>query len=98
MSFDCSFLKFQLQDNEPPIFCVASESEGHRYEMSIKTGLWLGAGTTAKVSFIMNGVEGNSGTINLSQDIGTGSKPIFVRGTEQKFTIILHKDIGEIYS
>ena len=45
----------------------------------------------------MNGVEGNSGTINLHQD-STGSIPIFDRGTEQKFVIILHKDIGEIYS
>ena len=88
------FFSFQLQDNEPAIVCAAPQSEGHRYEMSIKTGIWLGAGTTARVSFIINGVAGNSGTINLNLILN----PIFARGTEQNCVIYLHKDIGEIYS
>ena len=66
--------------------------------MSIKTGLWLGAGTSANVSLVINGVEGSSGTITLYQESRTGSEAIFARGTEKKFIIVLNKDIGEIYS
>ena len=66
--------------------------------MSITTGVWPGAGTTANASFIIYGVEGNSSTISIPNHPSTDSNPIFVRGTEQKITVILNKDIGEIYS
>ena len=66
--------------------------------MSITTGVWPGAGTTANVSFIMYRVEGNSGTISMSNHPNSGSNPIFGRGTEHNITVILKKDIGEIYS
>ena len=77
-----------MQDTEPPVICAASKLEGHRYELSIKTGVWPGAGTTANVSLIIYGVEGNSGTIKIHQDSSTGSKPNFPRGTEQKFAVV----------
>ena len=50
------------------------------------------------MSFIIYGVEGNSGTLNMNENGSTASKLIFTRGTERKIAIILKKDIGEIYS
>ncbi|KAJ7374353.1 hypothetical protein OS493_007442 [Desmophyllum pertusum] len=74
----------------------ASESASYRYELCIKTGVWPGSFTTANTSFIIYGVEGNSGRIQIPQDISTGSKHIFARGTEEKFTFVLDQDLGDI--
>ena len=97
LSFHLPF-NLQFQDTEPPVICVASKLEGQRYELSIKTGVWPGAGTTANVSLIIYGVEGNSGTIKIHQDSSTGCKSNFARATEQKFAVVLNEDVGEIYS
>ena len=76
----------------------ATESKVHTYELTVKTGVWPGAGTTANVSFVIYGVEGNSGTLKMPETCGNDSKQNFVRWTQQKFLVILKKDIGEIYS
>ena len=64
----------------------------------MNTGVWLGAGTTANVSFIIHGVDGNSGTINIYQDGTAGSKTILTRGSTQTFTMTLKEHLGDIYS
>ena len=48
--------------------------------------------------FIIHGVDGNSGTINIYQDGTAGSKTILTRGSTQTFTMTLKEDIGDIYS
>ena len=73
-------------------------SKVRTYELTVKTGVWPGAGTTANVPFVIYGVEGNSGNLKMPETCGNDSKQNFVRGTQQKFLVILKKDIGEIYS
>ena len=87
---------FQPQGTEHPVIFRASESANYRYELSIKTGVWSGSGTTANTSFTIYGSEGNSGTLTIKQDLSAGFKPIFARGTEHTFAAILDKDLGDI--
>lgn len=88
---------FKVQDSEPPVFYRASESANCRYELTVRTGVWLGSGTTASVSFILFGVEGRSSTLTIQQDFDAGFQPKFARGTEHRFAAILDKDLGDIY-
>ncbi|KAJ7382448.1 hypothetical protein OS493_034885 [Desmophyllum pertusum] len=69
-----------------------------RYELSVRTGVWPGSGTTANTSFIIYGDEGNSGRLTIQQDLSTGFKPIFARGTEQTFAFVLDQALGDIYA
>ncbi|PFX17691.1 Polycystin-2 [Stylophora pistillata] len=89
--------KAKIQDSVPPVFYRSSESANCRYELTIKTGVWLGSGTTANVSFVLFGVEGRSSTLTIQQDFYAGFHPKFARGTEHKFAAILDKDLGDIY-
>lgn len=89
--------KAKVQDSDPPVFYRASESANCRYELTVRTGVWLGSGTTASVSFILFGVEGRSGTLTIQQDFDAGFQPKFARGTEHRFAAILDKDLGDIY-
>ena len=66
--------------------------------MSVKTGVWPGAGTTANVSFIIYGHEGNSGTLKIPDNCSGDFNPIFARGAEQSLAVFLDKDLGEIYA
>ncbi|KAJ7382447.1 hypothetical protein OS493_034884 [Desmophyllum pertusum] len=90
--------RLKLQDTEPPVIFTASESASYRYELSIRTGVWPGSGTTANTSFIIYGDEGNSGRLTIQQDLSTGFKPIFARGTEQTFAFVLDQALGDIYA
>ena len=92
---------FQLQDREQIIICNEEGFKGHSpysYKLTVKTGVWAGAGTTSNVSLIMYGVEGNSGILKIAKESSDASYSVFARGTEQNVKVILNKDIGEIYS
>lgn len=80
------------------MFYQASELANCRYELTIKTGVWLRSGTTANVSFVLFGVEGRSDIFTIRQDFDAGFHPKFARGTEHKFVAILDKILGDIYN
>lgn len=93
--------KAMLQDREPIIICKEEGSEEHiphSYKLTVKTGVWAGAGTTSNVSLIIYGVEGNSGILKIAKESSDASYSVFARGTEQNVKVILNKDIGEVYS
>lgn len=64
------------------------------YRISIQTGVWLGAGTTASVALILHGVE-DSLPIYLNNT--DPNKQLFARGSVNTYWITLSENIGDIF-
>ncbi|XP_060560495.1 polycystin-1-related protein-like isoform X2 [Ruditapes philippinarum] len=75
-----------LLDNSP--------MDQQKFEITVETGLWNGAGTTAKISIILHGEEGMSETREL---ISEDDRPMFERNSRDKFILSLPDSIGRIW-
>lgn len=62
------------------------------YEVIIQTGPWRGSGTTANVSLVMVGEEGESDPIALMDE----TKALFSRGSTNEFLVSLPKSLGRL--
>ncbi|XP_061185531.1 polycystin-1-like protein 1 [Saccostrea echinata] len=69
-------------------------SDQQKYEIIVETGFRRGAGTTAKISIILHGEEGMSGTRELISD---DDRPMFERNSRDKFILTLPDSIGKIW-
>ncbi|XP_053373889.1 polycystic kidney disease 1 like 1-like isoform X2 [Mercenaria mercenaria] len=75
-----------LLDNSP--------MDQQKFEITVETGYWKGAGTTAKISLILHGEEGMSETREL---ISEDDRPMFERNSRDKFILSLPDSIGRIW-
>ncbi|XP_048754124.2 polycystic kidney disease protein 1-like 1 isoform X3 [Ostrea edulis] len=69
-------------------------TDQQKYEVIVETGFRRGAGTTAKISVILHGEEGMSGTRELISD---DDRPLFERNSRDKFILTLPDSIGKIW-
>ncbi|KAL4222250.1 Polycystic kidney disease [Mactra antiquata] len=75
-----------LLDNSP--------MDQQKFEITVETGFWKGAGSTAKISIILHGEEGMSETREL---ISEDDRPMFERNSRDKFILSLPDSIGKIW-
>ena len=70
-----------------------SSSNTYEYEITITTGIWRNAGTTAKVAIEMHGDEGSTGIIQLSNEAGLDDS-LFYRGSSVVFVLDVGTPLG----
>ena len=68
--------------------------EGYTYNISIQTGMWKGFGTSARVGIIINGNQGSSGEILLTDP--SARRKYFTRGSVNNFTLTLPSSLGTL--
>ena len=73
-----------------------SSSNTYEYEITITTGIWRNAGTSAKVAIEMYGDEGSTGIIKLSTDSGLNDS-LFYRGSSVAFVLDIGKPLGFVH-
>ena len=76
------------------IYLTDLNTEGYTYDISIQTGMWRGCGTTANVAISINGDQGSSGTISLTDPLVR--RKFFSRGSVNVFTLILPSPLGNL--
>ena len=82
---------FQVVAN---VYLTDSQMEGYTYEISIQTGMWKGFGTSASVGIIVNGNQGSSGEISLTDPLAR--RKYFSRGSINNFTLTLPSSLGKL--
>ena len=68
--------------------------EGYTYNISIQTGVWKGFGTSARVGTIINGNQGSSGDILLTDPLAR--RKYFARGSVNNFTLTFPSSLGKL--
>ena len=68
--------------------------KGYTYNISIQTGMWKGFGTSARVGIIINGIQGSSGEILLTDP--AARRKHFTRGSVNNFTLTLSSSLGKL--
>lgn len=84
-------LCFQVVAN---VYLTDLNTEGYTYNLSIQTGMWKGCGTTANVVIIINGDQGSSAAIPLTDP--WGRRKNFTRASVNNFTLILQSSLGNL--
>ena len=72
-----------------------SSSSAYEYEITITTGIWINAGTTAKVALEVYGSEDNTGILYLNTK--ESDETMFCRGSSEEFVITLEKPLGCVH-
>ena len=72
-----------------------SSRSAYEYEITITTGIWKNAGTTAKVAIEIFGVEDSTGILYLNIEATFGG-PLFNRGASDSFLLNVEKPLGWI--
>lgn len=85
------FNLFQVVAN---VYITNSQVEGCSYYLSIQTGAWKGFGTSACVGMIINGENGSSGPITLTDPLAR--RKLFSRGSVNNFTLTLPSSLGKL--
>ena len=75
-------------------YLTDSQIDGYTYEISIQTGMWKGFGTSAGVGIIVNGNQGSSGEISLTDPLAR--RKYFSRGSVNNFTLTLPSSLGKL--
>lgn len=88
---DTDVTSFQVVAN---VYLTDLNKEGYAYNISIQTGMWTGCGTTANVGIIINGDQGSSGSITLTDPLAP--RKCFTRGSLNEFTLILPCSLGNL--
>ncbi|KAL9952074.1 hypothetical protein ACROYT_G039278 [Oculina patagonica] len=83
-----------LQKVVANVYLTDAQTEGYTYHLSIQTGMWKGFGTSATVGIIINGENGTSGSITLTDHIGL--RKYFSRGSVNNFTLTLPSSLGKL--
>ena len=76
------------------VYLTDAQTDGYTYHLSIQTGMWKGFGTSATVAIIINGKNGTSGSITLTDHIG--QRKYFSRGSVNNFTLTLPSSLGKL--
>jgi len=82
---------FQVVAN---VYLTHSQTEGYTYNISIQTGMWKGFGTSASVGIFVNGNQGSSGEILLTDPLAR--RKFFSRGSVNNFTLTLPSSLGKL--
>ena len=69
----------------------------YEYEITITTGIWKNAGTTAKVAMEIYGSEDNTGIIYLNIEAAS-HESLFNRGSSQVFLVTVEKPLGCVHT
>lgn len=72
-----------------------SSRSAYEYEITITTGIWRNAGTTAKVAIEIFGAEDSTGILYLNIEATSGG-PLFNRGVSDSFLLNVEKPLGWI--
>ena len=72
-----------------------SSRSAYEYEITITTGIWRNAGTTAKVAIEIFGAEDRTGILYLNIEATSGA-PLFNRGASDSFLLNVEKPLGWI--
>ena len=76
------------------VYLTTSQNEGYSYYLSIQTGAWKGCGTSACVGIAINGENGSSGEITLTDPLAR--RKYFSRGSVNNFTLTLPSSLGKL--
>ena len=79
----------------PPVLLKCSVSSTHRYDLTVSTGVWRNAGSTASIFVKIYGTEGTLGAVNLTENSPPGRK-MFGRGSIDRFVFHLDKSLGNL--
>ena len=70
-----------------------SSSSTYEYEITITTGIWRNAGTTAKVAMEIYGAKGSTGILQLNTEADSDDS-LFHRGNSEVFLLTVDKPLG----
>ena len=79
----------------PPVLVRCSVNSTHRYDLTLSTGVWRNAGSTASVFIKIYGTEGTLGAVNLTESSPPGRK-MFCRGSIDRFVFHLDNSLGNL--
>ena len=91
MKLHLSLNFFQVVAN---VFLTDSEIDGYSYNISVQTGMWKGFGTSARVGIVINGNQGSSGEISLTDPFARRKN--FSRGSVNNFTLTVPSSLGKL--
>ena len=86
--------KRERVDNPYQLHSTADSSDKNVYHVSIETGMWLNSGTSANVVLTINGEEGSSGEISLTDPLAR--RKLFSRGSVHNFILALPNSLGNL--
>ena len=86
--------KRERVDNPCQLHSTADSSDKNVYHVSIETGMWMNSGTSANVVLIINGEEGSSGEISLTDPLAR--RKFFSRGSVNNFILALPNSLGNL--
>ena len=81
-------------DNPFQLHSTAYSSDKNVYHVNIETGMWMNNGTSANVALIINGEEGSSGEISLTDPLAR--RKLFSRGSVNNFILALPSSLGNL--
>lgn len=80
----------------PAVHVKLADCGPHKYDVTIITGVWRNAGTTANVFMTIYGTENTVEAINLTKCCPPGTK-LFGRGSIGRFVFHLEKSLGCVF-
>lgn len=80
----------------PAVHVKLADCGPHKYDVTIITGVWRSAGTTANVFMTIYGTENTVEAINLTKCCPPGTK-LFGRGSIGRFVFHLEKSLGCVF-
>ena len=84
----------EIVDNPFQLHSTDDSSNKNVYHVSIATGMWINCGTSANVALIINGEQGSSGMISLTDPLAR--KKLFSRGSVNNFILALPNSLGNL--
>ena len=78
------------------MYVKCSVNSTHRYDLTVSTGVWRNAGSTASVFIKIYGTESTLETVNLTESSSPGRK-MFGRGSIDRFVLQLDKPLGNLF-
>ena len=79
----------------PAVHVKPTDNGPHKYDLTIVTGVWRNAGTTASVFMAIYGTEDTVKAVNLTQCSPPGRK-MFGRGSIARFVFHFKKSLGSV--
>ena len=89
--YPVNFCLFWFQANEN---LFLQSERGHRYEISVYTGMWRNSGTSAHVAMILCGEETDSEILHLSDRYT--DKKLFARASINNFNVSFPESLGPL--
>ena len=80
----------------PTVNVKHNENSSHKYYVTITTGVWRQAGTSASVFAKIYGTESSTKDVNLTGNAPPGRKR-FARGNIDRFVLHLDSQLGSVF-